>query len=207
MRISNLPLTLFLFFYFFLSSILLFGQDGVNADYQSIDEVYSKNLRFPQELLGQSGRVILSIQIDEGSAPDSIFLIESSEEGFTTDVIRVTNLLIQEWKSEYLENRPSDESYLIVTTFNSIAGSPKTVNLEEERVQRFLEKKKYDKAMNLLNTLIADEPYQASLYEQRSQAHRELGHTEEAQRDYMTYKQIRKKVLAHPSVTAFGVRR
>lgn len=197
---------LFLIFLFLLSTNL-YGQGPQSnpPQWNSLNELLSMNLKFPNTELKDenTARVILSMKINDLGLPDSVFLIEGASEPFNSEAFRVVDLATANWKPEFLENRPAGNEYLWVFSFsaNVTDGMPSD---DYRLVDNLLKKEKFDKAIEFCTKKIEKNPYQYFWFEKRSEANRFLENTIEAQRDYMTAKQIKRKVLAEAEVMAFG---
>lgn len=172
--------------------------------YESIEEVFRKNLKVkPSEFLpNKKDLVVLSLNIDSDGNPDSLYLIAGNTTVWIDEVVRVSNLAKDNWSENYLGERKKGQSYLVVC---SLSLQEEDQKYDEDKVERFLSKEKYAKALPLLNDFIANNPYRSDYYEKRSAVFRGLGEVENAQRDFMTAKQIKNKVLVNTSVRIFGI--
>lgn len=184
------------------------AQNTSPESYATLEELYISNLKIPREALQNrsNGLVILSVKIAEPGVPDSVFIVQEAADYFNQEVMRVTELAFANWTTEYLEGKPTDGEYLIVASFSIAMGSSPGPTPEQE-IERFLKKGKLEKALDVLNGQISQSPYHSYWYHQRSKIHRELGKVEDAQRDFMTFKQLEKTVLVAAEIKAFGVRR
>lgn len=194
-------------FVLFLLSTNLYGQGPTSnpPQWNSLNELLSMNLKFPSSELKdeKTTRVILSMKFDNLGRPDSVFLIEGASEAFNQEVIRVVDLATENWKPEFLENRPANEEYLWVISFSADVTNNMSTN-DYRLVENLIKKEKFNKAIEYCTKKIAENPYQYFWFEKRSEAYRFLENTIEAQRDYMAAKQIKRKVLAEAEVKVIG---
>lgn len=202
-----------LFYWLVLVILLPFSALAQNAT--SNDSLYSnrkiwteyiqKNLRYPREALQsqEEAQIILSVKIGPEGTLDSLYLVEEASPLFQSHVLKVFEQASLLWNIDVLENRPLDARYLISFSFEfgGTDGPPANYfNLAKEQ----LDKGNPDKVLKTLDRLVEKEPYAYRNFELRSEAYRQLGKTEMAQKDFMNAKQIRKKVLENFKVVVFG---
>lgn len=173
---------------------------------KSINEIFSLNLRFPSEELrdGKNARVILSLKITDEGKPDSVFLIQGGSKAINDEVIRVVNLVTENWTLDFLEGRPFNKEYLCIVSFSAQVSNSRPSD-DYKLIENYLAKNKSEKAIDLCTEKIKSNPYNYLWYQKRSEAFRQMGNTEEAQRDFIASKQIKKQVLVEAEVKAFGM--
>ncbi|TFV95833.1 energy transducer TonB [Algoriphagus kandeliae] len=192
--------------FFFILCFVASAQEQESSG--SLNKLVRENLKLPSPELfdGNKGRVILSLKVTEEGLPDSVFLAQSASESFDAESLRVMELIIQNWDPTFLENRPSGDEYLLVFSFYSQIGKPDYTDTQG-LIEKFIKKEKFEKAFDLINQEIEENPFNWKNYATRSEIYRLMGKTEDSQRDFMTAKQIKKKVLVSAEVKAFGVPR
>lgn len=197
-------------FFFLTANSSLFAvnrtsEDSTLTGRRIWEEFFAKNLSYPSEAIRsqESARIVLSVKIGPEGTLDSVFIVEDAEEYFRAHLEEVFSLGLSLWNKSILENRPPNERYLVCFNFEfgGTNGPPADrVTLAKD----YIAKGKPDKAVKVLDQLIEKQPYDYQYYELRSQAHRQLGNTETAQKDYMNSRLIKKKVLSDFDVVVFG---
>lgn len=174
----------------------------------NLNKLVRENFKLPRADLsdGNKGRVILSLKINDEGQPDSVYLAQASTDSFNAECIRVMELIIQQWEPSFLENRSVGDEYLLVFSFSVQIGNPGFADLKAQ-LERLMKKEKYEKALDLINQKIEENPFESDDYLTRSEIHRQMGNTEDSQRDYMTARQLKKKVLVNAELSVFGIPR
>ena len=172
---------------------------------ESIDEVFSKNVRYPSEALKdrKKGQVLLSIKINEAGMLDSLLILESTEEIFLTEALRATAYLESIWYPELLDEKPRSRSYLVFFKFDTFLDDSSPFD-QRQVAENLIKRKKYEKALKLLNELSEENPFIAKTFELRWEVFRNLGETENAQKDYLRAKYLKKEFLSSIEVFAIG---
>jgi hypothetical protein len=198
---------------FFISICLLFFVLFQTAAQEQpplgdLNQFVIENLQFPKGELsqGNKGRMILSLKINNEGLPDSVFVSQASTEIFNAECMRVMELIIQNWKPSFLGDRAVGEEYLLVFSFSVQVGNSGFSD-KYAQLERLMKKEKYEKAMALIDQKIEENPFDSYDYLTRSEIHRHLGNTEDSQKDFMTARQLKKKILVNAEVTAFGIPR
>lgn len=168
-------------------------------------EYIQKNLRYPLEALQsqEEAQILLSVKIGPEGSLDSIYIVKEASPIFQSHVLEVFDQASLLWNPDVLENRPLDERYLIsfFFEFGGTDGPPANYfNLAEEH----LKNGNPDKALKTLDSLIEKQPYAYRNFELRSEAYKQLGQSEMAQKDFMNAKLIKKKVIESFKVVVFG---
>ena len=178
------------------------------APLDDLNQFVIENLQFPKGELsdGNKGRMILSLKINNEGLPDSVFVSQASTETFNAECMRVMELIIQNWRPSFLDDRAAGEEYLLVFSFSAQMGNSGFSD-KYAQLERLIKKEKYEKAMALIDQKIEENPFYSDDYLTRSEIHRQMGNNEESQRDYMTARQLKKKILVNAEVTAFGMPR
>lgn len=181
------------------------SEDSTLTERRIWEEFFAKNLRYPSEAIRsqESARIVLSVKIGPEGTLDSVFIVEEAEEYFQSHVEQVFSLGSSLWNKAILENRPLNERYLVCFNFE-FGGTNGPPADRLKMAKDYIEKGKADKAVKILDQLIEKQPYDYKYYDLRSQAHRQLGNAETAQKDYMNSRLIKKKVLSEFDVVVFG---
>lgn len=171
----------------------------------SIDQILSENVRYPSEGLQtqKKGQVLFSIKINEEGMFDSLLILESTDEIFKTESLRALAYLESNWYPELLDDKPRSRSYLLFFKFDTFLNRPSPYE-EREQAQKLIEKEKYDKALKLLNKLSEENPFVAETFELRWEVYRNLDQIENAQKDYLRFKYLKKEFLASVEIFAIG---
>lgn len=180
-------------------------EDSILTERKIWEEFFAKNLRYPAEAIRaqESARIVLSVKIGPEGNLDSLFLVEDAPEYFQDHVMEVFSLGTSLWNKAILENRPADARYLICFNFE-FGGTNGPPADRQKMAKDYIEKGKPEKALKILDQLIEKQPYSYKNYELRSEAHRQLGNTELAQKDYMNSRLTKKKVLSEFDVVVYG---
>lgn len=186
------------------TSILLIVSFANLAKAQSLEEFILTNLTYPSEarLEGIEGRVILSLELTDEGFPNTIFLIESASDVLTNESLKVTNRLVKNWDPSFLENDSMEDDPYLVFNYWLDKGNQE-FSIIKTKVERMITKQNYKKALDLINQEIELNPYEIQAYVLRAEIYRQTGLTEDFQRDYMTSKQLGKKILLNAEIIAF----
>lgn len=180
-------------------------EDSTLTERKIWEEFFSKNLRYPAEGLRaqESARIVLSVKIGPEGNLDSLFLVEEAPDYFQNHVLEVFSLGSALWSPAILENRPVNARYLICFDFEFGGTNGPPADFKKV-AEGYIEKGKPEKALKVLDQLIEKQPYDYKNYQLRSEAHRQLGNTEQAQKDYMNSRLTKKKVLSEFDVVVYG---
>lgn len=191
------PLFSTLFILFSSISIAL-SQAEFKADYpQKVNEILAKNLKFPAESRQkrEGGNILLSIKIDSKGMLDSVFVLEESHAPLMNEVMKSVAILKENWEPEYLEGREFDTKYLLNFNFKSELARGRPISYKTA-VSKLIEKEKYQEAMEEIERLIAENPYDPELYFLRSQVYNNTGETTKFQEDFMKTRYLKKEMLS-----------
>lgn len=171
----------------------------------SITQILSENVRYPSEGLQtqKKGQVLFSIKINEAGMFDSLIILESSDEIFQAEALRALGYLESNWYPGLLEEKPRSRSYLLFFKFDAFLNERNPSELRDH-AKNLIRKEKYDKALKLLNELLAENPYVAETFELRWEVYTNLGEVENAQKDYLRAKYLKKEFLSSVEIFAIG---
>jgi tetratricopeptide (TPR) repeat protein len=149
------------------------------------------------------GAVLFSVKINQEGNFDSLLILESTHPSFEKASLEALAYLKSNWYPALLENRSRDRRYLIYFNFSTFLNEETPNDLKEYAVNLF-KKGKYDKAIKVLNKLIEIVPYSAEAHDLRWEVYSNLGETENAQKDYLKAKYLKKEFLSVVEVFAIG---
>lgn len=185
-------------FILFSSISITFSQAEFKAEYpQKVNEILAKNLKFPAESRQkrEGGNILLSIKIDSKGMLDSVFVLEESHAPLMNEVMKSVAILKENWEPEYLEGREFDTKYLLNFNFKSELARGRPISYKTA-VSKLIEKEKYQEAMEEIERLIAENPYDPELYFLRSQVYNNTGETTKFQEDFMKTRYLKKEMLS-----------
>ena len=200
-----LPIILPLAFIICSTSLAFCQSSGEALSDRTIwEKFFATNLRYPSEALKsqESSRVVFSVKIGADATLDSVFIVEDAPAYFLDHVQEVFSRGSTLWNKSILENRPVNERYLVCFNFEYAGNNGPPADLVKS-ARDLLDKGKADRALKILDKLIEKQPYDYQNFELRAEAHRQLGNTEPAQRDYMNSRLIKKKVIFEFDMVAF----
>ena len=134
---------------------------------------------------------------------DSLLILESTDEIFKTESLKALAYLESNWYPELLEDKPRSRNYLLFFKFDTFLNKPSPFE-ERDQAQKLIKKEKYDKALKLLNKLSEENPYIAQNFELRWEVYRNIGEIENAQKNYLRSKYLKKEFLASVEIYAIG---
>lgn len=180
--------------------------DSISLAKKEWDEFFGKNLRYPTEALRtrESALVVISIKIGPEGTLDSLHMVEKASPYFNEQVLRVFDMASLFWKNEVLEGREFNTSYQIVVNFTSSnTGGPPTDR--KKIASNYILDGKPEKALKISDQLVKSNPYDYKNYELRSQINRQLGNSDQAEKDLLSSQKVKNEVLSTFDVVIFGV--
>jgi tetratricopeptide (TPR) repeat protein len=171
----------------------------------SIDRILAENVLYPGEGLKNrmKGEVLFSVKIDQEGNFDSLLILESTHPLFEKASLEAVAYLKSNWYPELLESKSRDRRYLIFFNFDTFLNEKSPSDLKEYS-ENLIKKEKYHKALKVLNKLIAIVPYSAEALDLRWEVYRNLKEKENAQKDYLKAKYLKREFLAVVEVYAIG---
>ena len=180
--------------------------DSISPAKKEWDEFFGRNLKYPSEALRprESAQVVISIKIGPEGTLDSLHLVEKASPYFNDQVLRVFDMASLFWKHEVLEGREFNASYQIVVNFIvSNTGGPPTDR--KKIATNYILAGKPEKALKISEQLVKSNPYDYINYELRSQINRQLGNSEQAEKDLLSSQKVKNDVLSSFDVVIFSV--
>jgi len=180
--------------------------DSISPAKKEWDEFFAKNLRYPREALRtrESALVVIAIKIGPDGTLDSLQLLEKASPYFNDQVLRVFDMASLFWKHEVLEGRKFNTSYQIAVNFTfSNTGGPTTDR--KKIATNYILAGKPEKALKISEQLVESNPYDFKNYELRSQINRQLGNSDQAEKDLLSSQKVKVDVLSTFDVVIFGV--
>jgi tetratricopeptide (TPR) repeat protein len=171
----------------------------------SIDQILSERIQYPSEGLSQrmKGEVLFSVKINREGNFDSLIILESTHAIFQTESLKALAYLESNWYPDLLQEKTLDRRYLIYFKFDTFLNEASPSDLLD-RAAQLIRKEKFDKALKVTNKVILELPYSVKAHELRWEVFRNLEQTENAQRDYLKAKYLKKEFLAIVEVFAVG---
>ncbi len=190
--------TLMLFFLFSSFSFAQENTDFVKSEFKgnvSVANYFGNRLKYPLKSLkrNKEGRVVVDFRINKKGIIDSIFLVSSFDRELADNAI---NLLIENrriWTPTLIKGKSADFVYKMVVNCNIFkSGIPKKSEVQKvcERSKRLREKKKFNKALKMLNKAINQKPFEIDLLKERVNVFNALQEKEKANEDILLMKEI-----------------
>jgi tetratricopeptide (TPR) repeat protein len=155
-----------------------------------------KNVSYPNEAVVNNieGDVVLSLIINKTGKSDSLIILTSPHLSLSTSSIIAFNRADEAWSPSKINGQPIDKKYKIIFRYRMPNSSfmPDYKN----KVAEFCKKKKYDKALDVLEKAIGDNPYDFELFESRAGIKGIIGDSEGSGLDLKTSDNLKNEIMA-----------
>lgn len=161
----------------------------------NLEKELAKNIKYPINAAASkiNGEVTLEVTISKTGTANEFKVIKQSNNFFTIEALRTSNNLKAKWKPAIENGEAVDKTYLLVFQFMMADFDP--IKYCISRVEKLLEKQKYDRALKLCNTTIEEWTYEPDLYQLRAKIYALLKNVEASTSDQIHSMEIRDKFI------------
>ncbi|WP_439475335.1 energy transducer TonB [Algoriphagus formosus] len=187
-----------------LSFWMLFALNCFPIKAQTFKEIIGENLKYPLEARKQNveGIVAVSLKIDANGNLEFYEIVDSPSPILEKEVSRIFDIIMESWKSEFLEGKPFSNQYLALFEF---IYNPNYQSIEDLKkiYKAKIQENNNDEALETLNMGVKMYPYSESLLADRAKLLMDLGYTEESQKDYLRARRLQRQLFFHIVVTGY----
>ncbi len=193
---------------FFLISSIAYAGMAETPSIKEMNQFLSKNIAYPSQARenGTTGTVVYSIEINEKGEFAGYSILSSPDHLLENEVERVLSMMKEEWKKDFLENKPVNTEYLLSFEFMLQVASNEIREVHHYSGDTPTPKKKASslEPLEKLNQKIEMNPYSPKLYKERAEVHQELKNNEEAKRDYEKAETLEKEFLSQVVIVGYS---
>ncbi len=179
------------------------------ATYQEGDfrEVLYQNIRYPREALkaGTEGHAVISIFINNEGEMGDIKVLSSNRNMFIPSATNAMQLVTGDWEPTKINGEVVGKEYFVIFRFSMQPGP----HLEDHRkkVEKYLRKRKPEKALEVTNKAINENPYDRDLLLLRQGLFKILGDSKSAEKDKLRATQLEHDILGVIELKAMWTKR
>jgi len=200
---------LFLVSFKFISVTNDQSQEVIKASYLGGDPsvAIGDALRYPNEALRNniSGDVILSFVIRVDGRLDSASVVSSQNALLSSYALASINTLEKPWKPATQDGKPIDRNYLMIFRYRIYLDTQPPQ--DKRKAEKYFEKGKYYKALELYDKAIKENLYDADLFESRAKVKVLIGDNPGAEQDKERTASLQNTVMSVIDIVAVGVSR
>ena len=178
-----------------------------NAEYLKDDltKYLQTNLKYPKEAVEANlqGDVILAFKIDKNGKSDSLNIISSPSKILSYSSSISFNQLEDKWSPCKVNGNPIDKIYMLVIRYRMWLNTHPPEYMK--KAEKFVEKQKYDKALEYYNLAIKENKYDYKQFESRSKLEKILSNIGSAKEDSLQAIRLKNEIISVVDINAIGV--
>ncbi len=195
-----------------LISLNLSGQNDlfVKSSFKGeLEKYFSQELVYPDEMMiaGKSGFAELEFQINVNGKLDLIELIKSPSRKCSENIIKILSSTKHMWTPTKQNGKDISYKYRLVVDYRILKGSENTLSDSRlrKKASKLFQKKKFLKALELIDEAIVVNPYESEYYELKAQILAEVNEVKKSKDNAEVAKYMEKQIMGHLYILAYGL--
>lgn len=148
------------------------------------------------------GDVILSMRISSAGLMDSLNLVQSPNQLLTYSALTAMEALSGNWTPTVMDDQPISKNYLMVFRFRKYLNSAPVDYVG--KIESFIKKAKFSKALKFAHEAIDDNPFSARLLRLRSIIYKNIERQEDSQNDFNKADLLDREIMSVIDILALG---
>jgi len=174
----------------------------------NVHEFFGKRLRYPIQLLqdDKQGQIVVDFRVNKLGRIDSLSLVSYFDKEVSNKIMRLLLSTREMWSPTIIDGEAQDFVYKLIFDYKIFSGRPSKKSASQiaiNRATKMAKKEKYEKALAIMNSIIAKEPYNSSLYQKRAEIYLFLKNKIKSDSDLLLAKKIDREVVANIVMFAF----
>ena len=174
---------------------------------EDLNKFLLKNTRYPMGRMGNNseGDVIYSFVINKNGQLENMLLEGSPDNVLSVSTYEALQKMDNNWSPARLNNNAIDKKYTVIFRYRSYLNTKPTEY--KSRIESFVKKQKYDKAIKLYDEQIGENGYDFELFAERSKLKELAGDKAGALQDNIIANKINADIMTVVNVISIGVTR